>query len=203
MGSAARSYSSGEMISYDIEKPDAAYLEWLSSLPQPCGIFCHHDHVAFSVGLFCRALGLSIPKQIGIIGCGDHLAFCLKQEPHLSSVQLPMAAFGFHAVSTMERLLKGQSPQDNLDLKPHSVTHRHSTNLPAQRDMNSPLAQRAIRLIHKRLHKRETIHELAQNSTSVTIPLIGISYKRQGSLLMRSEMLSASGNVRNSCVNPP
>ena len=55
----------------------------------------------------CRALGLAVPRQISVIGCGDSaLARCL--DPQLTSVRLPASASGQAAADWLVAALAGR-----------------------------------------------------------------------------------------------
>lgn len=55
----------------------------------------------------CRVLGVSVPRQISVIGCGDSaLARCL--DPRLTSVRLPAGASGQAAADYMIAALAGR-----------------------------------------------------------------------------------------------
>jgi LacI family transcriptional regulator len=55
----------------------------------------------------CRALGLAVPQQVSVIGCGDSaLARCL--DPPLTSVRLPARASGQAAAVWLVAALAGR-----------------------------------------------------------------------------------------------
>jgi len=55
----------------------------------------------------CRAMGLDVPRQISVIGCGDSaIARCL--DPQLTSVRLPASASGQAAGDCLVAALAGQ-----------------------------------------------------------------------------------------------
>ena len=65
----------------------ATLIEWLRSLPKPCGIFAACDDRAFELLDACREANLRVPAEIGVLGVNNDPLLCENSEPRLSSVQ--------------------------------------------------------------------------------------------------------------------
>src|SRR6185295_13618838 len=64
----------------------SAMVEWLRSLPKPCGIFTCTDGWARPVARCARVAGLRIPEDIALIGADNDALECELMAPPLSSV---------------------------------------------------------------------------------------------------------------------
>ena len=101
---------------------------FLDGLTGPVGVFCYHDLLAVSCLKACRARRISIPEDIGVIGCDD-LPIASATVPRLTTVHYPFAQIAGRAADILERELQtGQSLRESVVVKPR-VIERESTGL--------------------------------------------------------------------------
>jgi DNA-binding LacI/PurR family transcriptional regulator len=73
---------------------------WLSRLPRPSGVFAVNDGAAFNVRAACRAAGLSIPRDVSIVGFDDD-PIAEWASPPLTTVRQDFGAMGREAVKAL------------------------------------------------------------------------------------------------------
>ena len=59
---------------------------WARDLPKPCGVFAAFDQRARHLLSVCRSEGLSVPRQIQVLGVDDEEYVCENEIPSLSSL---------------------------------------------------------------------------------------------------------------------
>jgi len=107
-----------------------ALLGWLQALPKPAAIFAVEDILARRVLQACMQLGLEVPEEVAVLGCGDlslvnRLAF-----PPLSSVILSSFEIGYRAAERLEAWLDGEVPPAEPErLPPAGIVTRRSTDV--------------------------------------------------------------------------
>lgn len=87
--------------------------EILSASPiKPDAFFAHNDLAAVGAMLACKAAGLKVPEQVGIVGFSNW-QFCSMIDPSLSSVAQPGFRIGAKATEILLDLIeKKVSPED-------------------------------------------------------------------------------------------
>lgn len=102
----------------------------IRSLPKPAGIFCNADAEAVAVTYVCRALGLSVPADVAVLGCTNDAPVCEMGWPSVSSIEFGAQRVGYEAARLLAQLMDG-GPGRNapLLLKPVGVVHRESTRV--------------------------------------------------------------------------
>ena len=112
--------------------PDSADLAaWIKHLPKPVGVFCCDDLRASQVLSLCRALGLSVPDDVAIIGVDDDPIYCMFSAPRLSSVDPDAATIGKSAADTLALMLSDPAAAANpprIVVPPRGIVERASTN---------------------------------------------------------------------------
>jgi LacI family transcriptional regulator len=103
---------------------------WLRTAPHPLGIFVHQDRDALHLLTLCRADGLSIPDQIGILGVDD-IPACTAVQPTLSSIVPPRQLISAMMAERLHRLLTGDESQETVTIAPLQVATRDSTASPS------------------------------------------------------------------------
>lgn len=91
----------------DKVKDKATVVEWLRSLPKPCGILAACDDRAFEILDICRGGGIKVPAEIGILGVNNDPLLCENAEPRLSSVQPNFIEEGRLAAELLEKMMSG------------------------------------------------------------------------------------------------
>ena len=102
-------------------------IQLLREAPKPLGVFAVSDPQARAVCALCRELGLEVPGEVAILGCGD-LDIARLHSPPLSSVRTPAEQVGYGAVKLLHELMDGGvPPEQSLLIPPVGVVEREST----------------------------------------------------------------------------
>jgi LacI family transcriptional regulator len=140
--------------------------EWLLSLPKPVAILAAIDIHAFYILEACQNVGIAVPEEAAILGCGNDELVCSLLSPQLSSIDLNSQMFGYTAAQLLEEKMnhpkKVFSP---IMINPSHVVVRQSTDIIA---INDPDVAQALRFI--RDHFMEPIN-IAEIANSVTLSL--------------------------------
>ncbi|WP_193195347.1 LacI family DNA-binding transcriptional regulator [Nostoc sp. MG11] len=91
------------------------------------GIFCYNDMVTVGALLACQELGISVPRDLSLVGF-DGIALSRFVTPPLTTVSQPMLEIGCSAMQMLLDLVQGKSVE-NLVLSPFLVTRGSSTAL--------------------------------------------------------------------------
>ena len=78
---------------------------WLIKLPKPCGLLAANDAVGGVVLSAAKKYGISVPREIAVIGIDDDEQICENAVPTLSSVRQDFEMGGFLAAELLERLM--------------------------------------------------------------------------------------------------
>ena len=73
--------------------------------PAPDGIFCQSDHIALGVCRAIRQAGLSIPRDIAVVGF-DNYDFAAFVSPSLTTIDQPLADIGNTAFAQLQRIIE-------------------------------------------------------------------------------------------------
>ena len=79
----------------------AAVVEWLKSLPLPCGLLVNGEIEAFAVLKLCQAHGIDVPGQIEILCVDNSFGFCEMASPTLSSIRVDFRSVADIAVEML------------------------------------------------------------------------------------------------------
>jgi len=102
--------------------------KWLVGQPRPFALFVQDDQLANMIYTLCREAGLAIPDDIALLGVNDDDIYCYKNNPPLSSLQVPSRVAGYRAAQLLDHLFKGKKLSGNpVLLNPGTVTERGST----------------------------------------------------------------------------
>lgn len=126
-------------------------IKWLKALVKPCGILASCDDRAFEILNACRAAGIRVPQEIGILGINNDPLLCENTEPRLSSVQPNFIQEGFLAAQLLGKMLNspagGRPPQNRVHLVGiRQIVHRDSTRPISSAGL---LVQKALAFIEK------------------------------------------------------
>jgi DNA-binding LacI/PurR family transcriptional regulator len=100
--------------------------EILASKPRPTAVLAANDIMALGVVKACRAQGLSIPRDLSVVGFDD-IAFASLADPPLSTVCLPRDALAREATAALLRSLDGDSEDVAPEMVPTYFVARGST----------------------------------------------------------------------------
>ena len=104
-------------------------LEILSKKERPTAILCATDKMAYGVLKAARDLGLSIPRDLSIIG-HDNLPASSTTEPALTTMELPLTDAGARLANLLLHAIKAPEPKPSLDILPVRFIERASTAPP-------------------------------------------------------------------------
>ena len=134
--------------------------QWLVALPKPVAIMVCSDQRGLALLEACRAVGLTVPEQVSVVGVDNDLAFCEVATPNLSSVRGGHMRVGFEAAKLLNHLIDGQSPPDTPVLvAPNEIVVRESSD---SRSISDPAVRDAVRFIRERLSEAITKEDIAK-----------------------------------------
>jgi LacI family transcriptional regulator len=135
--------------------------QWLLELPKPVGLCCLTGMQAVGVEMMCFELGLTVPDEVGILGCSGHYDGIASVRPGVSSLSMPVQQIGWALAETAHALLIGKPrPQPRL-FRPDETLERGSTRI---RHASDPLVAGGIRYIGEALDRPLRVAELAQKA---------------------------------------
>jgi len=106
---------------------EAGLVGFLRKAPKPLGLFAMSDYHARAVCLLCDHLGLDVPNEVAVLGCGN-LIESRAASPVLSSVETRNEAIGFEAMKLLHRLMRGgRAPRQPKMIPPVRVIERESS----------------------------------------------------------------------------
>ena len=135
----------------------SALLEWLESLPKPCGILAACDDAAFDILDLCKDAGTPVPQEVGVLGVNNDPILCEHAEPRLSSVQPNFTREGYLAAQLLDHgLAKHRGQTVFVGVK--QVVHRESTY---PQSNSGKLVQKALAWIERHATSPVTSAEIA------------------------------------------
>jgi len=93
---------------------------------RPTAIFCWSDDTAVATIEVARSVGLSVPRELSVIGF-DSLEICNRSTPALTSVSQPIFDMAAEATRLLAAILRGDSPARRQILYPLTLDVRGST----------------------------------------------------------------------------
>lgn len=82
-----------------------AMAEWLKSLPRQTGIICGDDEYAARVMSAAAMEGLTVGRDLLLLGCGNDTVYCESVTPSLSSIMLDYREMGWLAAKKLNCLM--------------------------------------------------------------------------------------------------
>ena len=126
---------------------DAARLKgWLASLPRRTALFCVNDNLAAAVVAAAAEAGLSVPRDIMVLGVDNRDASVPGAPLGISSVHVDFERAGYIAARTLDAVMHG-SPADprGATFGPCMTVRRRSTGGSRRAEPNIVEAMRIIR----------------------------------------------------------
>jgi LacI family transcriptional regulator len=106
--------------------------ELLDLSDPPTALFCFNDNMAVAAMRAARDRGLSVPRDLSVVGFDDSTV-ASQLQPALTTVRQPLEEMGRVAVSLLTRLLEGQRVEAvRIDLATNLIV-RESTAPPGSR----------------------------------------------------------------------
>ena len=123
-------------------------VEWVRSLPKPCGVMACTDQLGFWLLEACRTAGVDVPTEVAVLGVENDETLTAVSTPPLSSVRLGGSRVGYAAAELLDRLMRGERPPaDPMLFAPTTVATRQSTDVVA---VDDPELAAALRIIRER-----------------------------------------------------
>lgn len=118
----------------------------MAKIDSPLGVFAGSDEFAVIVLEVCEHLGIKVPEEIALLGCGDRPFLVDFASVPLSSVKEDEAGRADAAARLLDRLMAGEPiPPDPILIPPLGVTTRRSTDILAIADLRVATALSYIR----------------------------------------------------------
>ncbi len=134
----------GDQALEEAAASDPGLGKFLQEAPKPLALFALDDDFARVVCRACHRLGLSIPGQVAVLGLEDTLE-SRTCDPPLSSIHPPGEEVGWHAVSLLHGLIRGEAiPREPLVVPITRLVERASTQCGRSTD---PIMTQAKQLI--------------------------------------------------------
>jgi len=138
--------------------------KWVDSWEPPIGIFVVNDLFCRYLNDVCRAKGLHVSQDVGIVGCSNEPTICSSPPPTLTSIDLGFEQVGYRAASLLDRMMKGAKPPKIPELVPTvELIPRQSTDSYAADD---PIVSGALRFIAESAHQPIKVADVA-NETGI------------------------------------
>ncbi|MDH7598036.1 MAG: XylR family transcriptional regulator [Sedimentisphaerales bacterium] len=129
---------------WDKELP--AIGRWLKSLPLPVGLMACNDDRAELIIEACRAVGLSVPDQVAVVGVDNDPLICELCSPPLSSVSLGLEKAGYESAALLDQMIRDRTVRPRtIYIEPTHVETRLSSDTVAVTDEYVAAAVRFIR----------------------------------------------------------
>ncbi len=140
-----------------VEPEDRAFGDWLTALPDRCGIMVDHEPLAALVFDHARDRDLAVPDRLAIIsGLAEEMA----GDAALSAVRLEIERWGYRAAEVLgDWLLHDRQPADETLLQPEGIEVRGSTSPVAFSD---PLIRQAMIFIRDHADRAIQVLDVAK-----------------------------------------
>lgn len=136
-----------------------APVQWLASLPLPCGIFATQDFRAQLLMEACREAGLRVPEDIAMVGMDNNETICEHAIPKLTSISRSSEHVGYEAAAYLDRMMNGEEGSTReILIPPGDVIVRESSDMMYCSD---PLVRQAIEYMRKQLRENLNIENIA------------------------------------------
>jgi len=105
---------------YGIDEGAAAFEKVMASKPGPTAVFCGNDVLAVGALRRARALGISVPDDVSVIGFDD-IELAQVAFPALTTVHVPHREMGRRAGQALAKLLRDGEPLKPIELQTRPV----------------------------------------------------------------------------------
>jgi LacI family transcriptional regulator len=103
-------------------------MDWLRSLPKPAAILCYYDPLAVQILNICRDCGISVPRQVSVLGVDNDPLLCDFSTPPLSSVMPDHERAGLLAARELDRMFTRPNRSPHVVVcPPIKIVEREST----------------------------------------------------------------------------
>jgi LacI family repressor for deo operon, udp, cdd, tsx, nupC, and nupG len=115
---------------FSIESGIVAAETLLKKPDRPTAVFCFNDEMAMGVIETARRLGVSVPRDLSVVGFDD-IRFARYMDPPLTTIAQPMREIGEGCVRLLLEILRGDAIQPVSVTLPHTLIIRASTAKPS------------------------------------------------------------------------
>ena len=91
-------------------------VRWVAGLPRHTAVFATNDFVARDVVSAARAVHISIPHDLKVLGVDNNVAICEKSDPSISSIQLDFERAGFLAARLIGDVFATKDTKEHKEL---------------------------------------------------------------------------------------
>ena len=114
---------------FSIASGSAAAEQLLDRADRPTAVFCFNDEMAIGVIDAARRRGVTVPRQLSVIGFDD-IRFARHVDPPLTTIAQPMRDIGHGTVRLLLEILGGRESRPPSVTLPHALIVRASTAPP-------------------------------------------------------------------------
>jgi LacI family transcriptional regulator len=119
---------------------------WIKRLPKPVGVMACNDIRGQQVLNACRAVGVTVPDELAVLGVDNDDVLCELSDPPLSSIVPNSERIGYEAAALLDRMMSGtRVDAEPIYVEPAGVVTRRSTEVLAIDDRHIANAVRYIR----------------------------------------------------------
>jgi len=134
-------------------------IDWIESLPKPCGVFCASDLYAMQLLDICRSCGVAVPEEIAVLGVDNDPVLCGVSFPPLSSIEINSERVGYEAAALLDRMMAGEQPEEKaVWVEPGQIVARQSTDILA---IDDPEVAQAVRFIREHACRGISVQDVA------------------------------------------
>jgi len=101
-------------------------VELLRGRPRPTAVSCANDEIAIGVIEAAREMGISVPRELSVIGFDD-IVFARHFSPPLSTVRQPRREIGVRAMELLAQCLEGDEVPSTPIVMPTQLIRRGTT----------------------------------------------------------------------------
>ena len=134
----------------------------LRAAPKPLALLAYDDADAARALGASLAAGLSVPKDVAILGIGGDRLICENQPVPISSIEHDQGRTGYEGAALLDRLMDGAKPiQKPTLIPPRGLTVRASTDVIAAA---SPIVRKTLEYIRSNMDKPFGLTQIANSS---------------------------------------
>lgn len=132
---------------------------FLATMPLPATVFAANDSMARETISAARALGLSVPEDVAVIGVDNNELIATSTTPSLTTVEIDFQKAGYMAAQLLdERMATPQGKVHSVFLGPIRLVRRGSTAVTRRRD---DIVANALEFIRRDCRKGITAADVA------------------------------------------
>ena len=170
-----RFHSFKETLEKRYRRRESKLNKWLANLPKPVGVLTYKDVLASTITTMCQSIGLAVPEEVAVLGCGNNEQLCETTLVPISSIDTGTITQGREAVNLLHSLIQGKTvPKSPIIISPVGVVERESTDVLAVPDK---LVANSLRFIWDNLEVQLSIDDIAREF-GVSRSILDHAFKR-------------------------